>query len=120
MLAETTRNGCATVAVMPVKHFVMQVAINTHLLQSTGAFDGQHGMSLAISPVMADGDISSAIASIETSGARAAMTGRETGANTRPAIIKTASSRCMAIWQFIPSKSHEMARIDSLARLTTP
>jgi hypothetical protein len=31
------------------------------------------------------------------------MTGRETGANTRPAIIKTASSRCMAIWRFMPS-----------------
>ena len=97
MLAETTRNGCTKAAIMPVKHFVMQVAINTHLLQSAGAFDGQHGISLAISPVMADGDISSAIASIETSGASAAMTGRETGANTRPAIIKTASSRCMAI-----------------------
>ena len=97
MLAETTRNGCTKVAVMPVKHFVMQVAINTHLLQSTGAFDGQHGISPAISSVMADGDISSAIASTETSGARAAMTGRETGANTRPAIIKTESSRRMVI-----------------------
>lgn len=44
---------------MPVKHFDMQIAINTHLSQSTGigAFDGQHG----ISSVMADGDASSAI-----------------------------------------------------------
>lgn len=56
-----------TVAVMPVKHFDMQAAMNTHLSQSTGigAFDGQHGMSLAISSVIADGDISSAIACIE-------------------------------------------------------
>jgi hypothetical protein len=97
MLAETTRNGCTKGAVMPVKHFDMQTAINTHLLQSNGAPDGQHGISLAISSVMADGDISSAVASVETPEAGAAMTGRETGANTRPAIIKTARRWRMAI-----------------------
>jgi hypothetical protein len=43
----------------------MQAAMKTHLSQSTGAFDGQHGMSLAISSVVAEADISSAIACIE-------------------------------------------------------
>ena len=53
---------------MPVKHLDMQAAMKTHLSQSTGAgaFDGQHGMSLAISSVVADGDISSAIACIDS------------------------------------------------------
>ena len=50
MLAETTRNGCTKVAVMPVKHFVMQVAINTHLLQSTGAF---LGFAITFGPLLA-------------------------------------------------------------------
>ena len=52
---------------MPAKHLDMQDAIKTHLSQSigAGAFDGQHGMLLAISSVVADGDISSAIACIE-------------------------------------------------------
>jgi len=56
---------------MPLKHLDMQAAMYTHLSQSigAGAFDGQHGMSLAISSAMslamAAGDISSAIACIE-------------------------------------------------------
>ncbi len=73
---------------MPVKHFDMQTAISTHLPQSTGAgaFDGQHGISLAISPDMADGDISSA-ACIDV----AAITGNNIGPNARPAITSAAS-----------------------------
>ena len=104
---------------MPAKHLDMQAAMNTHLPQSTGAgaFDGQHGISLAISSVMADGDISSTIEAWETG---SAMTGRETGANTRPAIIKTARRRRMAIWQLTPSKSHKIAPMGSLTWLTTP
>jgi hypothetical protein len=73
----------------------MQAAMKTHLSQSTGAgaFDGQHGMSLAISSIVAAADTSSVIACIEACDVISAMTGRETGANARPAIIKTASSR---------------------------
>ena len=54
---------------MPVKHFDMQIAINTHVSQPTGvgAFDGQHGISFAISSVMIEGDASSAIVCIEAS-----------------------------------------------------
>ncbi len=107
-------------AAMPVKHFVMQVARSTHWSHSTGAFDGQHGISLAISSVVADDDISSVIACVETGEDSPAMTGCEIGANTRPAIITAARRRDMAIWQFTPSKSHRMRQIDSLTRLTTP
>jgi hypothetical protein len=87
---------------MPVKHFDMQADMKMHLSQSTGtgAFDGQHGISLAISSVVADRDISSAIACIEPWEGAPAMTGWETGANARPAIIKTASSRRMATLRF--------------------
>ena len=80
----------------------MQADMKTHLSQSTGAgaFDGQHGISFAISPVAADGDNSSAMACIEAWKDASAMTGWETGANARPAIIKTASSRRMARLRF--------------------
>lgn len=73
--------------------------MNTHLSQpmGVGAFDGQQGMSFAISSVIADADISSAIADIDASEIVPAMTGRENGANTRPAIMKIASSRRMVI-----------------------
>lgn len=87
---------------MPVKHFDMQTAINTHLSQSAAAGNGQHGISLAISlaivaSVMVDGNISSATACVEALGNSAAITGWESGAQTSPAIITTASSRRMAI-----------------------
>lgn len=84
-------------AAMPVKHFAMQVARRTHLSQSTGAFDGQHGISLAIPSVVTDEGISSVIACVETRDSPA-MAGCKTGANTRPAIITTARRRVMAIW----------------------
>ena len=100
----------------------MQAAMNTHLSQSIGAgdFEGQHGMSFAISSApaeidissaiadmdlssaVADMDISSAIADIDASEAAPAMTGRDNGANTRPAITEIASSRRMVIWRFTP------------------
>jgi len=57
------------VADTPAKKTDAQAAMKTHLSQSIGigAFDGQHGISFAISSAMAiagisDGDISSAIA----------------------------------------------------------
>jgi len=99
-----------------VKHFDMQAVMKTHLSQSTGAgaFDGQHGMSVAISPVAADGDNSSAMACIEAWKDASAMTGWETGANARPAIIKTASSRRrMARLRFTGLSSHKLAAMGS-------
>ena len=84
----------------------MQADMKTHLSQSTGAgaFDGQHGISFVMSSDMADGDISPAIACIEPWEGAPAMTGWETGANARPAIIKTASSRRMARLRFTEPK----------------
>jgi hypothetical protein len=105
--------------------------MNTHLSQSigAGAFDGQHGMSFAISSAVADMDISSAVADTDISSVIAdvdvsevvpAMTGRDNGATTNPAIKEIASSRRMVIWRFTPTKFHKTAQIDSLPRLTTP
>ena len=123
-----------------------------HLSQSSGAgaFDGQHGMSLAIKSWAIESwaikswaikswaikswaimslpiasaeaaiDISSAMAGIEASAAMPAMTGRDNGAKTSPAITEIASRRRMVIWRFTPAKSHRTARIDSLPRLKTP
>jgi hypothetical protein len=120
----------------------MQAAMKTHLSQSIGAgdfagdFEGQHGMSFAISSAIAgivkssaiagivissaiaDMDISSAIASIAD--AAPAITGRDSGVNISPAITEIASRRRMVIWRFTPSKSHKTVQIDSLPRLTTP
>jgi hypothetical protein len=102
----------------PAKHLVMQAAINTHLSQSigAGALAGQHGMSPANSSAVADIDM---LSDIDASEAAPAMTGRDNGANTSPAIMKIASSRRMVIWRFTAVKSHRTAQIDSLSRLTT-
>jgi len=101
---------------MPTKPRDVQAAMKTHLSQPTGvgAFDGQHGMSLAISSVMADGDISSAIACIDASEDISAMAGRETGANARPAITRIASSRRMVKFRFTVPESHICVSIESL------
>ena len=95
---------------MAAKHFEVQAAINRHLSQPTGAgaLGGQQGMSFAISSVVADDDGSSAMACIEASGDVAAMTGRESGANARPAITRTASSRRMAKFRFTDLISHRL------------
>lgn len=81
----------------------MQFAMNRHLSQSVGAgaLVGQHGMSLAISSAITDMDMS-VIADIDASEAVPAMTGRDSGANTSPAIMKIASIRRMVIWLFTP------------------
>jgi hypothetical protein len=121
IVSDTTGYGCEIPADMPAKHTEPQAAMKTHLSQSTGtgAFDGQHGMSLAISSIIsADisdevtsgeviscevirGDvISSVIAGMGPCEDVAAITGRETGANARPAIIRIASNRRMAKLRF--------------------
>ena len=96
-----------------------------HLSHSSGdgALDGQHGMSLGTMSlgIMSLGimsaetaiGISSAMAAIDASEAMPAITGRDNGANTNPAIMKTASRRRMVIWRFTPTKSHRTAWIDS-------
>jgi hypothetical protein len=96
--------------------------MNTHLSQSTGvgAFDGQQGISFAVSSAIADMDMSSAIAGTDASEDVPAMTGRENGASTSPAIMTIASSRRMVIWRFTSAKFHKTVQIDSLPRLTTP
>jgi hypothetical protein len=84
---------------IPVKHIDVQAAMKTHLSQPIGAgtLDGQHGMSLAISSVISEADMLSAAAWIDTSeAAGSAITGRETGANARPAITGITSSQRMA------------------------
>lgn len=90
--------------------------MNTHLSQPTGAgaFDGQHGMSFAISSAVADDDISSAITCIEASEVIAVITGRETGAKARPAIKRTASSRRMAKLRFTYPVSHKVGAKERL------
>jgi len=92
--------------------------MSTHLSQSITT--AQHGMSFAISAAVADMDISCAIAEVDASNVVPAMTGRDNGAKTSPAIMKTASSRRMVIWRFTPKRSHRTAQIDSPPRLTTP
>jgi hypothetical protein len=83
----------------------MQSAINGHWSQSTGAdLSGQHGMSsdmTAGSPAI----VAVAIDAIESTFARAAN-----GANTRPAIKKTASSRQRWIERFTGTTSHDPTR----------
>jgi hypothetical protein len=70
-----------------------QSAINGHWSQSTGAdLSGQHGMSSDIAESL---DIDMAIEAIESTFARAAS-----GASTRLAIKKTASSRQRWIERF--------------------
>lgn len=93
--------------------------MKTHLSQSTGdvVFDGQHGMSLAISSIISDeaissGVISSAIGCIGPCADGAAITGRETGANARHAIMRTASNRRMARISFTIRESHRLVAME--------
>ena len=77
IVSEAIGNGCEIVADMAGKQTDPQAAMKTHLSQSTGAgaFDGQHGISLAISSIVdanaaASGDISSVIACMRGMGGR--------------------------------------------------
>jgi hypothetical protein len=94
------RGGWMTAVEIQAKHVELQAAMNRHLSQpiGDGALVGQHGMSSAISSgiaAMSACDIASGIGCIEVSAEGSAITGRETGAAARPAIIKTASRRRM-------------------------
>jgi hypothetical protein len=96
----------------------MQAAIKTHLSQpiGVGAFDGQQGISSVIASAVADTDISSVIADIDMSDIDPsdigpAMTGRANGASTRPAIMKTASSRRMVICRFTPQNPTDAIKL---------
>jgi len=92
--------------------------MSRHLSQpfGTGAFDGQHGMSFAISSAIADAAISCDMATIAPANGDSAITGRDNGAKTRPAIIKIAKSRRMFIWRFIAPNSHMCDKLESLSR----
>jgi hypothetical protein len=81
----------------------------------TGAFDGQHGISLAISSAMPDAAMS--VAACTESELVAAITGRDTGATARPAIIKTASSRRMVKLRVTELDFHGLPAMESLAIL---
>ena len=85
-----------------------------HLSQpiGAGAFDGQHGMSPAISSVASAADISSVMTCIDASEDICAMTGRETGANARPAITRIASSRRMVKFRFTELDSRNLVAIE--------
>ena len=113
--------------------------MTTHLSQPTGigAFDGQHGMSVAIASEAvadmesedadmdsSDMDMSSVIIAaseaIAISEAAPAITGRDNGASASPAIMTIASSRRMVIWRFTHPQSHSCVQIESRLGLTTP
>jgi hypothetical protein len=85
--------------------------MSTHLSQSTGngAFDGQHGISLAIASTDAATSVSACIGSELV----AAITGRDTGAKARPAIIKTASSRRMVKLRVTQLDFHSLPAMES-------
>ncbi len=71
-------------------------------------------MSFAISCTVADAAISRDIPAIAPAGDDSAMTGRDRGANARPAIMKMATTRRMVIWRYMRSKSHIRTEIESL------
>ena len=52
-MSDRIGNGCEMAADTPAKHADPQAAMKRHLSQSTraAAFDGQHGISLAISSI---------------------------------------------------------------------
>jgi hypothetical protein len=95
---------------------VMQADINTHLSQpiGAGALVGQHGMSFAIPSAVAGIDMSSAITGVDTSEVVPAMTGRDRGAITNPAIVRIASSRRMVIWRFTPQNPIDPLELKAL------
>lgn len=81
-----------------MKPVVIQVAMRRHFSQSgAGAFDGQHGMLSAIWSIVvaAISDVAKSCdmaAIAPAAGGDSAMTGRDKGANARPAIIKIATN----------------------------
>lgn len=110
IVSDRIGNGCEIVGDVAGNPTDPQAAMKTHLSQSTGAgaFDGQHGMSFAISSIVAEAD-ASGIASIDMSEDISAMAGRETGAKASPAIKRIASNRRMAKLRFTDLYSHTLA-----------
>lgn len=114
-MLEATKNEWKTVTKMPAKQFDMQAAAKTHSSQPTGAdaFDGQHGMLFAIWPVNSEPDVSSAIGCIDMAENVSAITGRDNGANAKPAINRIVSSRRMAEFLFTKIVSHKSVATES-------
>lgn len=104
------KTGWTVATASPVNPWALQAAMEMHLSQpmGAGAFDGQHGISFAISSsVMAEADILSIIACIDGTADVCAITGRDNGAMTNPAIMKIASSSRMVAWRFTTANSHK-------------
>ena len=112
-----------------------QAAMKTHLSHPTGigAFDGQHGISLASSSIIS-ADISddamsceavsaaviaSAIISCGACEVVAAIAGRVTGASARPAITRIASNRRMVKFRFTSQNSHRWSAMGGSSFLHT-
>lgn len=93
----------------PATDFAAQLAIRTHLSHAAGDdFDGQHGMSSAMSsamPFIATAS-SDSIACVAAEATVSAVAGRDNGANAIPTIIRTASNRRMKLLLFTASGSH--------------
>jgi hypothetical protein len=98
---ETANGGWKSTTVRAGKQLAAQAAMKTHLSHpiAVGLSHGQQGMSAVIASAVADADLSSVIAGIDTSDTVPAMAGRANGARTRPAIMNIASSRRMVIWR---------------------
>ena len=115
---EAVNNKWATVLDTPTKASEVHAAMNTHLSQSigTGALDGQQGICFAISTA----PDTSGIFCIDISGDICAMTGRETGANARPAIKRIASSRLMAKYVCTDLNSHLLTLVKTALTTLVP
>jgi hypothetical protein len=120
IISDRIGNGCEMLADKAGKPADMQAAMKTHLSQPAGigAFDGQHGISLAIPSIASEAAISdeltsSAIAGWELCNGISAITGRESGASARPAIMRIASSRRMAKRGFTSRNSHKWPAMES-------
>jgi hypothetical protein len=107
-LEAIAKGGWKRAAAKAGKQLAAQAAMKTHLSQpiGAGAFDGQQGISSVIASAVAD--VTSVIAASDIG---PAMTGRANGAMTRPAIMKTASSRRMVICRFTPQNPTDAIKL---------
>jgi hypothetical protein len=97
----------------PTKHLNMHAVKSMHFSQSIGigAFDGQHGMSPAMSVIP---DASSAIAGTDAADDASAMTGRDSGDSASPAITRIANRRRMVVSGITAPRSHRNRSNESL------
>jgi hypothetical protein len=102
-LLDVAKGGRNVADDTPATHWLMH-ATDTHLPQSNGAgaLAGQHGMSPAIPSIAMGAEVSSVTIAIESSGNAPAISCRDNGAMTIPAIRKIASSRRMVICECTP------------------